>query len=231
MNGPRIVVRSGSVGYNPFDMLVVLIDGQQTMARPVEFDSSVADKKTMYNAFGNPVKPTKLVTTCPRCGGGLQLAVDLPDPPYGMLEADCQACAVKYPKKQPFINPAKVHSLELDSLKLKVDDTIPLPTAKLDVVLDSIAESAAALEAQQLEASKPENKAKKPKPKKPKPKATVLPPPVVLQSISQPVTPQPVAEPAAQPVVPSPLSDPLALPTSDLGVGPEESFDDLDLES
>ena len=69
--------------YNPYDPIPVSINGSQLMyARPIEFDSDIANSKDSTNAFGYLVKPTKIQATCPDCGAGLDIEVTLPDPPF-----------------------------------------------------------------------------------------------------------------------------------------------------
>ena len=87
-------------------MIPLLINGQNLHGRPIEFDSDVANQKTMENAFGNPVKPTKISTCCPDCGQGLEFDLTLGDPPYSSVEVTCYICnPAAPPPVDPFMNP------------------------------------------------------------------------------------------------------------------------------
>ena len=101
-------------------MIPLLINGQNLHGRPIEFDSDVANQKTMENAFGNPVKPTKISTCCPDCGQGLEFDLTLGDPPYSSVEVTCYICnPAAPPPVDPFMNPledGRVPGHDLDPL-------------------------------------------------------------------------------------------------------------------
>lgn len=103
--------------YNPYDLLNIIIDGNQAYARPIAFDSDIVDHKNLKNAFGTYVKPNKIVTTCPKCGQGVQLDILLEEPPFPPYVCSCPNC---YPKKaamvDPFKNPIKSKSMTLEEL-------------------------------------------------------------------------------------------------------------------
>lgn len=55
----------------PFDLVTVIIQGEEVLARPIEWD------RAQHDRFGNdkdgtPMQPTVCVTTCPHCGGMVQ---------------------------------------------------------------------------------------------------------------------------------------------------------------
>jgi len=84
----------------------LLIDGVSIDGRPIEFDSAVADYNTMKNAFGEYVKPSKVVSVCPGCGHGLVIDVKLSDPPFSPVKYSCQRCKPTPPALvDPFMNP------------------------------------------------------------------------------------------------------------------------------
>jgi len=106
--------------YNPFDPVEITVNGQNMYTRPIEFDSEIANHKDSTNAFGFPVKPSKLSATCPDCGAGLEFDVILSDPPFEIIHCKCYYC---YPDQEPvpdpFTNPVetgRVPETELDPL-------------------------------------------------------------------------------------------------------------------
>jgi len=106
--------------YNPYDLIPMEINGVPTYGRPTEFDSEITDFEKMENAFGHPVKPKKLSTTCPGCGQGLEVEVKLADPPFSVITHTCQYCSpeVEAPA-DPFSNPLETGRMafhELDPL-------------------------------------------------------------------------------------------------------------------
>ena len=128
--------------YNPYDLVPLVINGTEIFGRPFEFDSEVTDNVNMKNAFGNYVLPTKLSTCCPDCGDGIELAVNMTNPPFMALEVNCPSCR---PELQtivdPFMNPIKsdrVREHELDPLlhnpdeQIKLDDTTVKDRLKLN---------------------------------------------------------------------------------------------------
>lgn len=108
------------MNYNPYAFVPLLIDGKPIDGRPVEFDSDVANQKTMKNAFGAYVKPTKVVSVCPGCGQGLTISLKLPDPPFQPVPYSCSRCHPTPPMAvDPFVNPlesGRVPVAELDPL-------------------------------------------------------------------------------------------------------------------
>jgi hypothetical protein len=106
--------------YNPYVLLPLIINGKPIDGRPIEFDSQPVNQRTMKNAFGNLVKPSKVVTLCPDCGQGLQLAVKLAEPPFQPINFNCPYCRPKpLPMPDPFVNPlqsGRVPAAELDPL-------------------------------------------------------------------------------------------------------------------
>lgn len=118
--------------YNPYDLLVVIINGEQTYGRPIEFDSEVKDQNTMENAFGRLVKPIKCSTTCPSCGAGLILDVMFDyEPPFRPVIDRCKICRpddkVTF---DPFVNPLESRRITKEDLDAVITeaDSIPVPT-------------------------------------------------------------------------------------------------------
>lgn len=108
------------MSYNPYDLIPLLVNGQDLHGRPIEFDSDVANQQTMENSFGNPVKPTKISTCCPDCGQGLEFELTLGDPPFSAVEVICYHCNPEAPAPaDPFMNPledGRVPDHDLDPL-------------------------------------------------------------------------------------------------------------------
>lgn len=108
--------------YNPFDLVPLIINGEEIFGRPYQFDSEIADHETMQNAFGDLVKPTKVSTVCPGCGSGIDAEVSFAeDPPFSALTINCDNCnPLAGPAEDPFIAPVatgRVDSSELDPLQ------------------------------------------------------------------------------------------------------------------
>lgn len=82
--------RTGPQMYNQYDLVQINIFDEILSARPIEFDS--VPIKDNINAFGSYVKPTKLATTCPRCGAYVICEVNLPDPPFDIIKINCNEC-------------------------------------------------------------------------------------------------------------------------------------------
>lgn len=114
--------------YNPYDLVPLLINGKEMSGRPFEFDTQVADQKTMLNAFGGYVKPTKISTCCPDCGGGMMIDVVMDDPPFDPVVINCQTCYPDLPAvADPFVNPLlseRIKGHELDPLLHNPDEQI-----------------------------------------------------------------------------------------------------------
>ena len=106
--------------YNPYDLIDLLINGKKIHGRPIAFDSDITNHKTMENAFGNYVKPTKLSSCCPDCGQGLEFEVVLNDPPFDVVILTCYHCKPQAPSSpDPFMNP-------LDDGRIPIHDLDPL---------------------------------------------------------------------------------------------------------
>lgn len=117
--------------YNPYDLLTIVINGEQTYGRPIEFDSEVKNFDTMENAFGCLVKPTKYSTTCPHCGAGLILDVLFDyEPPFRSVVDRCPICR---PDDKiafdPFVNPIENRRITKEDLDAVIteSDAIEVP--------------------------------------------------------------------------------------------------------
>lgn len=86
-------------------MIKVFIGKEETFARPFEFDSDIVDDQ-FRNAFKQPVRPTKAVTTCSKCGNGF----DFPISNYngGPLTVTCPYCKPVVVPPDPFCDPIKL---------------------------------------------------------------------------------------------------------------------------
>ena len=87
--------------YNPYDMVTINIGGYQTIGRPIEFDSEPVDANG-YNAHGLPIKPTRISTSCPVCGGGIVSDV------YSAIVCDSCGLGAMVTLPDPFCNPIAV---------------------------------------------------------------------------------------------------------------------------
>lgn len=108
------------MNYNPYDLVPLLINGKPITGRPFMMDSDVVDQKTMKNAFGVLVKPSKVMTLCPDCLQGLEVDVKLGEPPFKPVVYSCKYCKpAPAPSVDPFVNPVKtgrVPAQELDPI-------------------------------------------------------------------------------------------------------------------
>jgi len=132
------------MAYNPYDLINLVLNGQPTYGRPIEFDSDAVDRKNMKNAFGNFMKPKAISTTCPNCGSGLIIQVNLSDPPFAPFVCQCIYCHPIAPyMPDPFINPIEsglVEEHELDPLLVNINVPSILVSDKTTVA-ERIAES------------------------------------------------------------------------------------------
>ena len=132
----KIIIKASGYGIqNPYNMIELSLDGNRILGRPFEFDSDIVNHKTMCNAFGNLVKPTKVSTVCPQCGQGLIIDLNLGDPPYGVIKCTCKYCHPKLPPiVDPFMNPlefGRVSHLDLDNTIHDVSKPLDLDTIDL----------------------------------------------------------------------------------------------------
>ena len=131
--------------FNPYDLLNLSIDGVLTYGRPYQFDSEISDSKNSKNSKGNYVKPTKISTTCPKCGGFVDISIELiEDPPFKVIEVSCAACNPQpKPTKvfDPFFNPLEsgdLHLNDLDPLIIDVENPIPSKTQVIEEIVPPV---------------------------------------------------------------------------------------------
>jgi len=121
--------------YNPYDLIELRINGHELYGRPVEFDTEPVDMHTMLNKAGDILRPTKITSTCPDCGQGLQYDIKVGDPPY-LLELDCYLCRVKeQPQIDPFINPiedGRIKESDIDPLLYNNDSLLDIQSSVSD---------------------------------------------------------------------------------------------------
>lgn len=236
------------MSYNPYDLVVLRIGGEEIHGRPYEFDSTPVNQMTMENEFGGIVKPTHISTVCPQCGQGINVEnIELPDPPFPVIDWVCQHCN---PGAQPpvnaFMNPldaGRIAEHELDPLmhdpdeqvvttdttvaeRLGVDavETETVATAHSTSALLAETTYSEALEPIREEAGKIEKTAKKRAKKKAKKKAKKRSP--IKGAESKPATPKTQEEPKeTAPLVTE--SKPAVVKEKADGMKPE--FDDDDL--
>ena len=93
--------------YNPHGLIEVIINNNKGLyARAVAFDSESDDPLTLLNSDGGYVIPTVIETTCPDCGALISKEVELPKPPFGVIDLVCAECNPEpETREDPFINP------------------------------------------------------------------------------------------------------------------------------
>lgn len=128
--------------YNPYDLIELLINNQPMFGRPTEFDSEAVDQNTMRNAFGGLVKPSKISTVCPDCGQGLEISVNLGEPPFDTVAISCEHChPAPPPIVDPFMNPiqaGRILAEDLDPIAHKYSKPFITDSAEpLDVEFDT----------------------------------------------------------------------------------------------
>lgn len=175
------------MNYNPYDLVPLLLNGHATYGRPVEFDSVITNHKTMTNAFGNIMKPTKVSTTCPDCGQGYTLDIECGEPPFEVIEISCPICKPQIAiPETPFIDPVAAgvvgeHEInpELTDIKTGIKEETSTVAERItkDINLKSEGSETGnvkAEESQHIEVKAKEPKKEKEKaPAKPKPSKTV----------------------------------------------------------
>lgn len=97
------------MNYNPYDLVEVNIYGIKVYARPFEFSGNIVNQQKSLDAFGNLVRPTKVLLTCPACGTGIEYAM------HG--ECICARCESSRPKPvHPFVDPIRMNIIALSDL-------------------------------------------------------------------------------------------------------------------
>jgi hypothetical protein len=101
---------------NPFGIVYVIVDGVQTNARTIEYDSEpVTDN--ILNAKGEPVKPLVVQTACPSCGTGITT-------PYSQLQVSCQQC---HPPVTRVVTPAPIKPMFINPVLAGITTLLPAP--------------------------------------------------------------------------------------------------------
>lgn len=218
------------MNYNPFDLVPLLVNGKPITGRPFVFDSDVVDQKKMTNAFGKLVKPAKVMTICPDCSQGLEVTLELGEPPFEPFAHSCPYCKpAPPPLVDPFVNPVKtgrVPPQELDPILH--DPNKPLLSGEgtvADRFVVPVLEAVVVTEPQPAPAPAPRPPKKNKKKKKGPP---------------QPQVTAPTQEVKAEPVeLPQSEDDPFTLTKTDPvravtiekadGLTEEQDFDDSDM--
>lgn len=99
-------------GPSPLMPVELVINELPTTGRVYEFDQPPVDKEGIRGADGKLIRPTKCMTTCPECGIGLHIGLNLTsDPPYPIQAVTCTDIT-ECPKRpalkampDPFVNP------------------------------------------------------------------------------------------------------------------------------
>ena len=98
---------------NPFDLVPITINDIETNARPIEFSSDIINFETLTDKNGKNVYPTKIATTCPSCGNGLEYIIDETRP----IKHNCYMCNnIILVPPHPFMEPISADRIEAVSL-------------------------------------------------------------------------------------------------------------------
>lgn len=245
------------MNYNPFDLVPLTINGKPITGRPFQFDSDVVNQKTMTNAFGALVKPSKVMTMCPDCGQGFELDVKLGDPPFQPYAVACPICKPAPPPLQdPFVNPIKTGRIQAFELDPILHDPKQPLVEKAGTVADRFAlpeeSPVVASPVPSVAPAAPQPTQRPPRPKKPKkdkkkpqtvnakltPQVAAAapvptPPPAGPKVMTQQVIPPRAIEEQQSPDDPFTLTQmtptrPVEVEKAD-GLGEEQDFDDKDL--
>ena len=148
--GKPLIVLTGDdqshCDYNPYRAIEVSVGNRSVMARPIEFDSDIADIATFRNVDGQLVRPARLATSCPYCGHAI--SIDLVDWSVGdRVVASCGECSAGAELQveqaadvadvafEPFVNPLTVGLI----LESDLDPDIAPVVGDLDGLSDLIA--------------------------------------------------------------------------------------------
>lgn len=93
------------MSYNPYDLLLVKIDGIDLYARVIELDSEIKDVVKSTNADGKYVVPKRIITICSKCGQPIEVEVSLPQPPFPTVQLSCESCYPAPVEVCAFIDP------------------------------------------------------------------------------------------------------------------------------
>jgi len=118
------------MSYNPYELLPLNIDGQLTYARVIELDSEIVDQIKSTNAKKAYVVPKKVITTCPNCAYPLELEVELPQPPFPILNLSCSNCHPVIIEQSPFVDPIAAGRLTVDELQPNDIPVVTKPVIK-----------------------------------------------------------------------------------------------------
>jgi hypothetical protein len=105
--------------YNPYDLLLLEINGVSIDGRPIDFDGDPINNSLAI--------PTKVATVCPNCGQGLEFDVQLSNPPFSVIARNCYLCNVEKEIISPFVNPldtGEIQNYELEPLLYNPEERI-----------------------------------------------------------------------------------------------------------
>ena len=112
------------MNYNPYDLLDVTISGHKTHARVLTLDSDIVDQVKSTNTKGHFVVPKNIITMCPNCAFPLEMAVDLPQPPFPIIDINCSNCHPELEPDTALIDPFVSGRLTLADLCPRVPELV-----------------------------------------------------------------------------------------------------------
>ena len=115
------------LNYNPYDLVKIVLNGEETNARPTSFSSTITND--CYDSLGRLITPTILSTTCNRCGELLNINVKFDQYPFNIINIYCKCSEFKDPflpiKFPKYKKDGEIESIEnLDNFENDLDDFI-----------------------------------------------------------------------------------------------------------
>ena len=108
-----------------FDLISVVIKKEPVQARPIEWEQAPVDSLG-NGASGEPVKPSKYMTTCPHCA---QLIKFGPEDLYDGVDLKCPECKAHTPPKVQLNTPvaAELPVAQAQTIEQEMAAAPPMP--------------------------------------------------------------------------------------------------------
>jgi hypothetical protein len=119
------------------DLVDIIINQTKWQARVIEYSSTPSTKNPLRDVFNRPLKPFKIILTCPDCGSQITKKLRYADnPPYNI---DCETCNTPAEKINFFvIDPFKSGRLKKSDI-FKTHPKEELPVLEEGEILEHFA--------------------------------------------------------------------------------------------